>query len=778
MGCFFDGARGLNLDAFLGRAAVFDIEWQRAMQAEIMVPFGGVSMVTRSLRLQKLFLEGFGLIDFLEKKLIGHLQTTKQAITASSLKEGMLRVENLDRWVICTAGLLCIYDTKRTAGQQKLALVETIRLHGCIVKASKEQPRFFKVSFPRRTIYFGAGSSDQMAEWITFIIMQSPASSNPFSSFAPIRRDISPKYYVDGCQYFPAVAKALRKATREIFISDWSLNPELYLVRTSGASPEDRLDYILQEKAEQGVKVYVLLWRETTIAMGPTINSTHAAQRLSALHPSNVIVMRHAAPGQFPFWSHHSKMVVVDQCLAFIGGLDLCFGRYDDRDHPLKDDCHLRTKFPGKDYYNPSITDFKGLEEPFTDLIDRTQVPRMGWHDVGVRLNGACAQDISWYFIQRWNHHRLGQGPSVVMPYLHAEIGGAPLAQDSMLTPPSSDGLARSKKKGSCVCQVLRSASSWSGHSSTEKSIYTAYVHLIETAKHCIYIENQYFISNAGSQATELQNRIAEALFLRIKLAYESKQSFRVIIVLPLHPAGGSWKDSSAIRYLMKFQFDTLCRGPASLFEKLKMLGMSTLVLNQFVSVFALKRWTKVGKQLKAEQIYVHSKVMLVDDEAAIIGSANINDRSMLGDRDSEVAVLIRDSEYIPSKMNGAFYLSGKFVRSLRMDLWSEHLGLSHEEQAHLQDPGIQSTMDFWLTRADTNRRIYAHALPEDNWGAFHSVAQINDAKALLASLRPDAEKESYLDKIRGTVIPFPLNFLQNENLSPVLEGFVSSVFH
>ena len=41
--------------------------------------------------------------------------------------------------------------------------------------------------------------------------------------------------------------------------------------------------------------------------------------------------------------------------------------------------------------------------------------------------------------------------------------------------------------------------------------------------------------------------------------------------------------------------------------------------------------------------IYVHAKMMVVDDKVAIIGSANINDRSMQGHRDSEIAVIVRD---------------------------------------------------------------------------------------------------------------------------------------
>ena len=43
------------------------------------------------------------------------------------------------------------------------------------------------------------------------------------------------------------------------------------------------------------------------------------------------------------------------------------------------------------------------------------------------------------------------------------------------------------------------------------------------------------------------------------------------------------------------------------------------------------------------EMIYIHSKVMIVDDKKMIIGSANINDRSLMGNRDSELALLIED---------------------------------------------------------------------------------------------------------------------------------------
>lgn len=49
--------------------------------------------------------------------------------------------------------------------------------------------------------------------------------------------------------------------------------------------------------------------------------------------------------------SHHEKIVIVDYQICFIGGLDLCFGRYDTFEHKVND--HPPAIWPGKDYYNP-----------------------------------------------------------------------------------------------------------------------------------------------------------------------------------------------------------------------------------------------------------------------------------------------------------------------------------------------------------------------------------------------------------------------------------------
>jgi phospholipase D1/2 len=61
-------------------------------------------------------------------------------------------------------------------------------------------------------------------------------------------------------------------------------------------------------------------------------------------------------------------------------------------------------------------------------------------------------------------------------------------------------------------------------------------------AQHFIYIESQFFISSTAtgskSKTTQVNNKIADALIDRIALAFEQKETFRVYIIVPLHPEG------------------------------------------------------------------------------------------------------------------------------------------------------------------------------------------------------------------------------------------------
>ena len=58
----------------------------------------------------------------------------------------------------------------------------------------------------------------------------------------------------------------------------------------------------------------------------------------------------------------------------------------------------------GKDYSNGRIADFHTLNKPEEDMYDRSKVPRMPWHDVGMQVVGQPARDLARHFTERWNH--------------------------------------------------------------------------------------------------------------------------------------------------------------------------------------------------------------------------------------------------------------------------------------------------------------------------------------------------------------------------------------
>jgi phospholipase D1/2 len=102
------------------------------------------------------------------------------------------------------------------------------------------------------------------------------------------------------------------------------------------------------------------------------------------------------------------------------------------------------------------------------------------------------------------------------------------------------------------------------------------------------------------------------------------------------------------------------------------------------------------------EQLYIHAKCMIVDDRIAIIGSANINERSMLGDRDSECAAIVRDTDMLWSTMNGEPYLVGRFPHTLRMRLMREHLGVDVDA---VMEEELEHEAESHPTQGDSSRR-------------------------------------------------------------------------
>ncbi|GMP76462.1 hypothetical protein CsSME_00033122 [Camellia sinensis var. sinensis] len=355
--------------------------------------------------------------------------------------------------------------------------------------------------------------------------------------------------------------------------------------------------------------------------------------------------------------------------------------------------------------------------------------------------------------------------------------------------------------------QVIRSVSQWSaGTSQIEESIHNAYCSLIEKAEHFIYIENQFFISGLSGDEI-IRNRVLEALYRRIMRAHNEKKCFRVVIVIPLLPGFQGGVDdggAAAARTIMHWQYRTICRGNSSVLHNLyDLLGP---IMHDYLSFYGLRAYGRLfdGGPVASSQVYVHSKIMIVDDCTSLIGSANINDRSLLGSRDSEIGVLIEDKEFVDSSMGGKPWKAGKFSLSLRLSLWSEHLGLHAGEISQISDPVVDSTYkDIWMATAKTNTMIYQDVfscIPND---LIHSRVALRQCMAywkeklgyttIDLGIAPE-KLESYqdgnmkgtnpmerLESVKGHLVSFPLDFMCKEDLRPVFnesEYYASQIFH
>lgn len=147
------------------------------------------------------------------------------------------------------------------------------------------------------------------------------------------------------------------------------------------------------------MKIFIIVFKEYKNAM-PN-DSAHSKKTLEQLHP-NIKVIRH--PGQkFWYWSHHEKSVLIDQKVGYVGGLDLCLGRYDTNEYRLKEPDSNFSHFPGADYNNVRFKDFDVGRNFSECLIEKTKIPRMPWRDVHVRLEGEIVNDMNRSFIQYWS---------------------------------------------------------------------------------------------------------------------------------------------------------------------------------------------------------------------------------------------------------------------------------------------------------------------------------------------------------------------------------------
>ncbi|XP_052810030.1 phospholipase D1-like isoform X3 [Mya arenaria] len=410
----------------------------------------------------------------------------------------------------------------------------------------------------------------------------------------------------------------------------------------------------------------------------------------------------------------------------------------------------------GKDYINFIHKDPVDVHNPFEDFIERDKTPRMPWHDVGGVVYGKAARDVARHFILRWNFCKTEKFKSnkefpILMPKTYAKCEVSPAIKDITY---------------SCTTQILRSVCGWSaGINRTEQSIHQAYLDCIKRAKHYIYIENQFFISQIGDHSM-VRNEISEALLERIVRAHKLQEMFRVYVVLPLLPAFEGEIGATggySIQAVLHWNYMSISKGDNSLWQQ---LAKRVDDPKKYILFCGLRSHDELKGKLVTELVYVHSKLMIVDDDTVIIGSANINDRSMIGSRDSEIAVVVEDTDKFPVKLNGKDHMAGKFATSLRRTLFREHLGIKEDDfHIDLSDPVCDKFYkNVWLTQASINTTIYHKVfkcIPDDRIKSFSQIKEMAATPSLAETDKEAARQE--LKKVKGRIVFLPLYFLENE---------------
>jgi hypothetical protein len=432
----------------------------------------------------------FGLFSFLNDKLFIPILNKVHKICTHQMKfkrpyyEGYLSAKNLfeNKWAIVCNGILGVYKSKENSDWAiDVPPIQSIHLQE--VKITIINQNTFKLN----SIEFTCEESE-LDEWIYTIHMNSGhVKICKYGSFA-MDHISNCQFLIGGKQYFEDLAAELKKAEKEILMTCWYLTPQYYLTRPPKI--EDRFDMILKERAEKGVKIYILVWNEPGVI---GLRSYRIVEYFKQLHHNIMVIadplkLEHLET-KLKNVSQHQKSVVIDQRLAYVGGLDVAYNRYDDTFQIVDEDEKIHY---GRDYVN-SYFGYDNFGDPLESYIDRTKVPKMGWQDIQVKLEGDIIKDIVANFIQRWNISKMSHYPYIDM---------------------NKNELKKTTLPYVCKTKSIRSVGYIMGNSMSEQSLYKAYLDAVRKAEHYIYLEIPNFLTTTRN--TELnynpKNHFVKAL--------------------------------------------------------------------------------------------------------------------------------------------------------------------------------------------------------------------------------------------------------------------------
>ncbi|KAJ0989577.1 hypothetical protein J5N97_007933 [Dioscorea zingiberensis] len=502
------------------------------------------------------------------------------------------------------------------------------------------------------------------------------------------------------------VFKAIDGAKHLIYIAGWSLNPKLVLVRDHDVEiPQARgvtLGELLKRKAEEGVEVRIMLWDDETsinILNNQGLMRTHDEDAFNYFKHTKVVCklrprLHHKLiPTVF---AHHQKTITVDasndffenlhedvncrHVISFIGGLDLCDGRYDTEEHSLFRTLNLESHCG--DFYQTSIHG-AGLNRGG---------PREPWHDAHACVIGEAACDVLTNFKQCWE--KQCEPNSLLNSIKQLQCFSHPNTSSNW-----NVQVFRSIDKSSVKMQNHQSL--------VEHSIHDAYVQAIRGAKRFIYIENQYFIGGchlwSKDQHSGCKNLIPLEVALKVANKIKAGDQFAVYIVIPMWPEGVPESETvQDILHWTRLTMDMMYRvigqairesgveaHPRDYLNFFCLANREIESCEEFVPPCSPPQSTNYSKSQKNRRfmIYVHSKLMIVDDEYILIGSANANQRSMDGERDTEIAIGCYQQNFSDERSRNGD------VHDFRMSLWYEHC--AQIEDIFLQPESIECVKRF-----------------------------------------------------------------------------------
>jgi phosphatidylserine/phosphatidylglycerophosphate/cardiolipin synthase-like enzyme/uncharacterized membrane protein YdjX (TVP38/TMEM64 family) len=485
----------------------------------------------------------------------------------------------------------------------------------------------------------------------------------------------------DAADYFALVREALLSAQHTVFILGWDIFAGVDLLpATAEVSPKPkakadkvspkpkaeaeptRLDRLLAFIARRRpqLRCYILIWDYA--ALYTLERDPWSRWRLGwRTHPHVKFGFddRHPVGG-----SHHQKLVVVDDELAFCGGIDLTSHRWDTSEHRV--DEPARTSFAGQPY-GP-------------------------YHEVQAMVSGPAAASLGVLARDRWRALGEERMPPVNSSSEHV------WPED--VTPDLTDVDVATARTGP-----------GSDAQSSIRECEALFLDSIAAAEHSIYIESQYFTNNA----------LADALAVRLR----EPNGPEVVVVSPAECHG--WLEQNTMG---AFRYDVFRRLIAADTHKRLRLVFPAASRSGNVPTF------------------VHSKVMVVDDRLARIGSANFSRRSMGVDTECDLAVdIARDSDQRAG------------IRRIRDRLLAEHLGLTTDEVVRgLEQAG--SLRAFIDSRQHEEHTLVRIELPPEEAAPSEAARTVADPEEPMAfgstvgELVPPADATNGLRPVPVPTIP------------------------